>query len=110
MALTLSLAETVWASTCAPMAMGPVGAAVEHASQPDPDCPGQTHGEQDDADPGSHCPFSPVVSHGCAAAASLPTHPSFAPAPSLEIAIIEPASAGAVDTLIGAVLFRPPRA
>ena len=109
-ALTLSLAETVWASTCSPMAMGPVAAAVEHASQPGPDCPGQIHGEQDNGDPASHCPFSPVVGHGCAAAASLPTQPSFPPAPSLEVTLLEPPSAQAIDTLIGAALFRPPRA
>ncbi len=109
-ALTLSLAETVWASTCAPMAMGPVAAAVEHGAQPRPDCPGQTRGERDEADPGSHCPFSPVVSQSCVSAASLPTYASFAPAPSLQVTIVEPSSARAVETWIGAALFRPPRA
>lgn len=110
LALTLSLAETVWASTCAPMGMDPVTAAVEHGTQPDSDCHGQSHGEQDGADPESQCPFSPAVTQGCAAAASLPTHPPLAQVPSLETAVLEPTPAHATETLIGATHFRPPRA
>lgn len=110
LALTLSLAETAWASTCAPMPMDPMGAAVEHGAHTSPGCPGQTHGERSDADPESHCPLVPVVSQGCTAAASLPTHPSPVPAPSLEVAVLDPPSARAVETLIGTALFRPPRA
>lgn len=110
LALTLSLAEAVWASTCAPMAMSPVAAAVEHAAQPQPDCPGQVHGQQNEDDPGSHCPFSPVVGHDCAAAASLPAHPTLASMASLELTMREPAAPQAIETLIGAAPFRPPRA
>lgn len=110
MALTLSLAETVWASTCAPMAMGTMEVAVEHATQPADDCPGPSRSGRDDADPGSHCPFSPVVTQGCAAAASMPTQAPLAQVPSLETSILELSPVQAIETLIGAAPFRPPRA
>lgn len=110
LALTLSLAETVWASTCAPMAAGSAAASAVHATQPESDCPAATQAEDGRSGEGAHCPFSPVVGHDCAAAASIAAQPSFATPLSLEFALTGASPARERDGLFGAALFRPPRA
>ncbi|HUG39933.1 MAG TPA: hypothetical protein VMM12_05595 [Longimicrobiales bacterium] len=109
-ALTLSLAETVWASTCAPMSASPAVAAQEAGHSAD--CPAKGHDEGSEHPGGEepHCPFAPVVTPGCVAAASLPTSSSVPTPPAVEAEVTEPAAAAAADLLLGAALFRPPRA
>ena len=109
-ALTLSLAETVWASTCAPMSASPAVAAQEAGHSGD--CPGSEHSEPSEQRGGDepHCPFAPVVTAGCVAAASLPTSTSLAAPPAVEGEVAEPTAAAAADLLLGTALFRPPRA
>ena len=112
MALTLSLAETVWASTCAPMAASPAVAGASHDAEHSADCPGSKHGEGSEQPGGDepHCPFAPVVTPGCVAAASLPTSSLLAAPPAVEGELAELTAAAAADLLLWAALFRPPRA
>lgn len=112
LASTLSVAETVWASTCAPMAASPVVAAAAQDAPHSADCPGSERGDRSERPGGDqpHCPFAPVVTPGCVAAASLPTSASLAAPPAVEGEVAEPTTAAAADILLVAALFRPPRA
>ena len=111
-ALTLSVAESVWASTCAPMSASPVLAATASGSPHAADCPGGDTGAGAERPGGEEppCPFAPVVTPGCVAAASLPASSAVPGPPALEAEDREPSAAAASDLLLGAALFRPPRA
>lgn len=110
LAMILSLAGTVWASTCAPMAAGTFATSAVHAAPPESECPARTQAQSGHPGEGAHCPFSPVVGHDCTAAASIAAQPSLAPPPSLELALAESAPGQELNALIGAAPFRPPRA
>jgi len=112
-AITFSFAETVLASTCAPMpsAIGDMGMTDGDAPDPPPSmaCPlMEGHGQRPDR--GEHCPLNPAAGQGCAAAAALPaTLSRSAPAD-------DPGSRRVVsddtrpDLLLAHARFRPPRA
>lgn len=117
-ALTLSLAESVWASTCAPMSASSTVAAVANDTPNAAECAGGYHGRHgEDGErtqrPGGeepHCPFAPVVTPGCVAAAALPTSSAVPAPPAIEREVAHPAAVAASDLLLQAALFRPPRA
>ena len=111
-AMTLSVAETVWASTCAPMAdmrepaASAQNAPTEHSGMPGmPGEPGTEGGEE------AECPFSPATTaQGCSGAASLPAQAIGALAPAPErIAGVRTATTRQ-DPLLETALFHPPRA
>lgn len=112
-ALTLSFAETVLASTCAPMpvAMGDMGPTGGEA--PDPprpmDCPLMAnHGQRPDR--GEHCPLNPAAGQGCAAAAALPASLSRSAPPDAEGSRRVVIDDARPDLLLAHARFRPPRA
>lgn len=111
-AMTLSFAETAWASTCGPMEMGVVSPAT--ADQvPAHDCllgalhEGEREGSGDDERP---CPFSPVGAQMCAGVASLPAHAVHGLAPSPESVSAVHFELEQHDLLLEEALFHPPRA
>jgi len=109
LALTLSFAEAVWASSCAMDMCAPV--AVASSSAEDQAVPAlQTHaGAQQDED--QPCPFGPLVAlQGCTGAASLATEGVEIPTGSVVLRAQEfPVSAESGSPALDA-LFRPPRA
>lgn len=110
-AMTFSLGETVWASTCAPMmdmqasAVSAQDAPSEHDGMPGmPDQPGTERGDGD-------CPFSPATAtQNCSAAASLPAQGIVAPAPTPACVAGLRAATARQDLLLETALFHPPRA
>ena len=113
-ALTISFAEGVWASSCTPgMAMDGmpaqsdvdgcmVGMAghVNAADNPSSDPPTEPH-----------CPFAPLSTAGaCVVAASLPATPPVELAPSPEGALLTVFREDTRDLLLASELFHPPRA
>lgn len=112
LAMTFSLAETVWASMCAPMMDMQVSAAAaeaapsEHEGMPGmPDQPGPASGD------GTDCPFSPATTaQNCSAAASLPAHTIGGPASTLERVVGLKGATARQDLLLETALFHPPRA
>ena len=112
MAMTFSLAEMAWASTCPPdMAADAASVSVDLAPTDAPATAmphGGDHGDREQGD--RECPFGPIASAGCAGAAPLPTQAAKAPAPSPDGAAILFDSETRHDLLFGNTLFRPPRA
>lgn len=111
-AMTFSLAETAWASACAPMEMNAVSSEAQgevsaHESASDPL---HQHEREDSGDGERRCPFSPAAAQACAGAASLPTHAvdGLAPAPERARAVFFDLTQQ--DTILQESLFRPPRA
>lgn len=122
-AMSLSFAETVLASVCAPAAMAamdgtaiqaPVSAAMDGPADVDGagmDCArmaGQDEGRRGAPDP--NCPLSPAVGPGCTAVASLPgssCEAALPPSHGVQRTIVDEARP---DLLLSHALFRPPRA
>lgn len=111
LAMTLSMAETVWAATCLPgMDSGMVAAAPDvtdpgqHA-QHMPDMPHDQQGSDDDRP----CPLDPGAVQGCASGPSLPAHSAEAPAPRADGAVSVFSDRSRQDHLSSSALFRPPR-
>lgn len=83
LSLTLSVAESVWASTCAPgMPMESPAAVVPSSDDHAPGClhVGTAHDDMDEgrhaSDDGRPCPFgSPAAAQACTGVASLPARP-----------------------------------
>lgn len=104
-ALSLSLAESVLASTCPPMSEAEqTDMAGMMGGSPTDDAP---DGDQSDD---RHCPFSGAVPQGCFAFASLPAGSDASPAPALEGHPEVISGAAHPDLLLARALFRPPRA
>lgn len=129
--MSLSFAETVLASVCAPAAM----AAMDESSASRPALSALTDGAvdvmggaayvegagmdcarmavQDEGRRGApdpHCPLNPAVGAGCTAVASLPGSSCEAPLPpshGMQRTIVDEAHP---DLLLSHALFRPPRA
>jgi hypothetical protein len=118
-ALSLSLAEGVWASTCAPgMGMDSAAMASMDVASHEVDCPAATIGSHTDRSGTDrnqtdvpHCPFVPAwVAGSCAVAASLPAGSFASLSPSAEGALLAVAPDDARDILLVSAFFRPPRA
>jgi hypothetical protein len=111
-AMTFSLAETVWASTCAP-AMAPTIAAEASDAERHADCSSgmtdATGGEPHERDD-THCPFDPAApAQGCIAIASLPARAAEAPAPWSAPSVTSFAEQKQQDHLSASTPFHPPR-
>jgi len=114
-ALTLSFAESVWASTCGtPEMMVEVeGGATPDAPAPgEPSCPGHWPGERDrDTDREGPCPFSsPLAAQACAGFTSIPAGHASLPDVSFEGVTETFALDPDTGLLLQGTLFRPPRA
>lgn len=111
-ALTFSVAETVWASMCGPaMGMADSAMVLDQGSSTDhhgvPDAPG----EREPGGTESDCPFAPAsLVQGCAASASLPAQVAGAPVPSPDAVASVFNDAMQQDLLLNTALFHPPRA
>lgn len=113
-AMTLSFAETVWASTCASMAtMAASDDPSRDGTMPGmPGMPGMpADGEQQDGDDDPWCPLgAAAVAQGCLAAASLPAMSGDALAPrdvhAADVHTVEIAN----ELIYGTTPFHPPRA
>lgn len=116
LALTLSFAEGVSASTCMPgMDMGMDSSAEAAAASGRMDemtTPGRNSGDESPDRPAPpHCPFAPVSTPGsCVVAASLPATSSVDLAPSPEGALLVSPPEQTRDLLLVSTLFHPPRA
>lgn len=123
LALTLSLSQSVWASTCAPdMQMHASAGATSDETPPGQHCghegrpegPDQRWGQGGLANGGEdapHCPFnSPAAAQSCAGVASLPAYASIFAAFSPERVVSRSATDVGQDLLLQRKLFRPPRA
>jgi hypothetical protein len=111
-AMTLSLAESVWASACASMATMAVSDTAMSGDMPDmPDMPGMPgHGEQHDDEDRPSCPLgAAAVARGCLAAASLPATVAAPFACTEERASHVSILDTATDRIYGATPFHPPR-
>lgn len=107
-ALTFSLAEGVWASTCA-LEMG-MSAPTSHGMPAGHDCLTGHPGERDRPDV-PDCPFGPVsAAQGCVAAASLPAASVVEIALSPESTSLAPTTETERQLLLGSALFHPPKA
>jgi len=135
-AMTFSFAETVLASTCAPMTapggsemaamMAGDAAAFGHAAMPmeapasatergaapsGTGCMIARHdGRDDERGDEGHCPFGAAVTQGCSAFASLPARSARSQAPPSEAAPEVPSAHSRTDLLLAHALFHPPRA
>ena len=112
--MSVSLAETVWAASCAP-AMGNM-AAARLALPPadgmddmpaDHDCmPGHEHRSEN----GPPCPFTPAgAAPGCTATALLPGRPVAPNTPSFSDATHPPSDDASPHLLRTASIFHPPK-
>lgn len=118
-ALTLSIAETVWASMCGPgMTMDHSAMAVAMPQEQSighdglPGIPGMpAEGQSETGGSEGDCPFAPASPvQGCAAAASLPSHAARAPVSSPDGTASVFSDAMHRDLLLETALFHPPRA
>lgn len=111
-AMTLSIAETVWASACASMATMAVSRAAATASDAMPDMPGMpADDEQHDGNQDPWCPLGPAAAaQGCLTAASLPaiSYEPFTITGEREAHVTSVETAN--ELIYGATLFHPPRA
>lgn len=117
LSMTVSFAETVWASTCAPPAQtrhvsvaDPVGDGAVNA-EGTPSWDRSVHHDTDGSEHGHECPFSsPLAAQACAGMTALTSRP--APVPTLGVDVASEGSAvqRSPDLLPPRVPFRPPRA
>ena len=121
LAMTFSLVEGVWASTCAPgmeMERAEMAGAMASADEAMPDMPadhdcipGHEHGEHQGDEHGAPCPFGPAgMLQGCAAAASLPAVNDEMTLPSPEGPALSPTVETSPHLLWVASIFHPPKA
>lgn len=111
LALTLSFAETVWASTCAPgMDMPSSAMAMGDESPIEHECMPGSAERRNESEDGRHCPFGPVATtQACAGLASLPANTLALDAPSPEGAARLVFDETQHDLFFGTPLFHPPR-
>lgn len=110
LALTLSMAEGVWAAVCSlDMTMGPMAAVVGMA--PSDDGTAALPAESDPQE--SNMPDCPLNLAGtvvsCVVAASIPAHAPVDLTPSPEGSTVLPSSEARPMTLLGSRFFHPPR-
>lgn len=112
-AMALSTAETVLASTCAPVSDRTPAAHAGMERNGAPSHPGDCLSAGQDAggdhDP-THCPFGAMMGEGCVSAASIPALPSPVDVDAPRALAASPSEVGRPDFLLIHPLFHPPRA
>lgn len=112
--MSLSLAETVWATVCAPDMANMSAEAMGMMDMPDmpagdPDIPAHQQ-DSDEGDESSSCPFSPAgTSQNCASAAVLPAHVVTLNSPFFTDALLPLSDDASPHLLRTALIFHPPK-